>query len=123
MNRCPSCGEDLEDWDDEAALNHTDYCEGGVEEPPPPKYHLCPQCQGHGVTVHAAVSVWTESDREEDPEGFEDMLAGHYDVTCPRCRGLRVVDTAREEEFTEEEDDRRTRLMESGIYPGSADYY
>ena len=88
-----------------------------------PKFEVCPTCAGEGSTVHPGLSVWTESDRYDDPEGFEHMLAGRYDVTCPECNGLRVVDAARRAEYADERADHFTRLAESGIYPGSPDYY
>jgi rubredoxin len=87
------------------------------------RYEVCPMCEGEGSVVHRSLSVWTESDRAEDPEGFEAMLDGRYDVVCPECGGKRVVTQADEEEFAERERDRRTRFMESGIYPGSPDFY
>lgn len=87
------------------------------------KYEVCPRCEGEGKIVHPGLSVWTESDRWEDPEGFEDMMSGRYDVTCPECHGLRVVTENQEEEYEERRRDEHTRLAESGIYPGSRDYY
>ena len=86
------------------------------------KYEVCPQCEGEGKMVNRAVSVWTASDREEDPEGFEAMMNGDYDVLCDCCKGLRVVTPERLEEFHEERRDHRTMLAEQGIYPGSPDY-
>ena len=87
------------------------------------EWEVCPQCEGEGKMVHPALSVWTESDRAEDPESFEAMLEGRYDVVCDRCNGLRVVDAESEERYAEDVRDRHTRLMESGIYPGSPDWY
>lgn len=86
-------------------------------------YEVCPECEGHGKTVNPLLSVWTESNRYEDPEGFDNMMSGLYDVTCPTCKGLRVVTAQRLAEHEEEERDRRTSLMESGIYPGHTDWY
>jgi len=101
------------------------------ETPPPmserergrPKYRVCPKCQGHGSIVNPYVSVWTAEDRDNDPDGFESMMAGDYDVTCPECSGKRVVTRQDEEDYREREADRRVQMMESGIYPGSRDWY
>lgn len=87
-----------------------------------PKYEVCPRCEGKGKIVHPALSVWTESDRSEDPDSFAQMLDGDYDVTCTECHGLRVVTEEDEAEYHERLSDTRTRLAESGIYPGHPDY-
>lgn len=81
------------------------------------EWELCPECRGEGKVVHPALSVWTEEDRYEDPEGFEDMMAGMYDQRCKRCDGRRVVEADNEEEQEDWEErlaDARTRAMESG---------
>jgi DnaJ-class molecular chaperone len=88
-----------------------------------PKYEVCPQCEGEGKMVNRAVSVWTESDRAEDPDGFRDMMDGLYDVPCDMCRGQRVVSQDDREDFADRRQDHFTRLQESGIYPGSPDYF
>lgn len=79
---------------------------------------VCPECLGDGKVVHPALSVWTESDRHEDPEGFENMMRGDYDRVCETCRGLRVVDQeeweSKAEERAEWREDARIRAMESG---------
>ena len=90
---------------------------------PRAKYEVCPQCEGEGKMVNRAVSVWTSSDRDEDPEGFEDMMNGVYDVACDMCRGKRVVSTQDLEDFAERRADHFTMLGEQGIYPGSRDYF
>ena len=87
------------------------------------KYRVCPLCRGEGKTVHPAVSVWTGADIAEDPDGFEGMLAGDYDVPCPRCNGLRVVTKESERKYAEDRADHFTMLRESGIYPGSPDWF
>jgi hypothetical protein len=87
------------------------------------KYRVCPRCEGEGSVVNPVLSVWTESDRYDDPEGFESMLRGDYDVACPECGGKRVVTEQDEDDYREREQDRRTRDMESGIYPGHPDWY
>jgi hypothetical protein len=45
------------------------------------------------------------------PESFEAMMEGVYDVVCELCGGERVV------EDSEDAEDRRIRMMESGIWP------
>ncbi len=87
------------------------------------KYRVCPQCEGEGRMVARHSQVWTESDRDEDPEGFQNMLEGRYDVACDMCKGLRVVTAAQIKEFHHRRDDHFTQLQEMGIYPGSSDYY
>jgi hypothetical protein len=88
-----------------------------------PKYEVCGTCQGEGKIVHPALSVWNESDRYEDPESFENMMNGDYDQTCPECDGKRVTTKVQEKRYAEKQQDHRTFLMESGIYPGSPDFY
>jgi DnaJ-class molecular chaperone len=87
------------------------------------KYSVCPECRGEGKIVHRGLSVWTESDRFEDPESFEAMMEGRYDVTCDRCNGLRVVTTESELEFNEQRENHFEMLREQGIYPGSKDWF
>lgn len=60
-----------------------------VEEPE--SFEVCPKCEGRGKHVDPTDSVWTEEDRERDPDGFEAMMAGGSDVTCSHCSGQRVV--------------------------------
>ncbi len=79
---------------------------------------VCPECYGEGKMVHPAVSMWTEDDRMEDPDGFDYMLSGGYDITCPCCKGVRVVEDTPDfwEQREDDKQDRRTRLMEDGLY-------
>ena len=83
------------------------------------EFKLCPKCRGKGTVVHEALSVWTEEDRYADPEGFEEMRRGVYDVACPRCGGEKVVPDTEEEvdDWQDREWDRRTRMAESGMWP------
>lgn len=87
------------------------------------KYRVCPECQGEGKIVHRALSVWTAEDRYNDPDGFEDMMRGVYDITCDMCNGLRVVTSEMVKRFDESRKDHFTRLQEQGIYPGNPDYF
>ncbi|MHC4214246.1 MAG: hypothetical protein ACYSWP_12835 [Planctomycetota bacterium] len=83
------------------------------------EFKVCPRCRGTGRHVHEALSVWTEDDRREDPEGFDNMRAGDYDVACGLCGGEKVVEDSEEADEARREDaeDRRIRMMESGIWP------
>jgi len=53
----------------------------------------CQDCTGHGKHARRDY-VWTREDRESDPEGFEEYMAGGHDVTCETCFGLRVLPEA-----------------------------
>lgn len=124
------CGHAYEAHSDEMAGRFcsgcNDWCPGCTSGDPvmaTAKYHVCPTCEGEGTIVNRAVSVWTESDRAEDPEGFQDMLQGRYDVTCDQCGGKRVVTQQEDAEYAERRRDYFTRLQEQGIYPGSRDYF
>jgi hypothetical protein len=96
-------------------------------------WEICGGCRGAGMRVHPALSVWTSDDRAEDPDGFEDMLEGRYDVSCDECGGSgkvkELVDThecdpddlcdvctaARNAEWDRQ--DRKTMAMEQGHWP------
>jgi hypothetical protein len=52
----------------------------------------CPECRGKRTIVHPDLSVWTQDDIAEDPESFEAMMQGRYDIRCPACKGEGVVD-------------------------------
>jgi hypothetical protein len=86
-----------------------------------PEWAVCPKCEGNGTHPHDALNVWTSDMIAEDPDSFEEYMRGTYDVPCTRCNGLRVIDVSKEaqEDWAEREQDRRTRLMEQGIWPGS----
>jgi len=107
-----------------SSQDYVDQCE---DRPRPfnngQEYKLCPQCRGTGKMVHPALSVWTASDRYEDPDGFEGMMRGDYDITCDRCLGLRVVTVVSERKYHQNREDHFTMLMEQGIYPGNPDYF
>lgn len=83
------------------------------------KWAICGRCHGDGKIVHPALSVWTESDRREDPDGFETMMRGGYDIRCDECGGsgkVRVEDDWHGEESPDEFDyaDARQRAAENG---------
>lgn len=78
------------------------------------KWSICPDCDGEGMIVHPALSVWTQEDRYEDPDGFESMMEGDYDVPCIRCSGTGKVTLDTEEDFHEDLEDAKIRGMESG---------
>lgn len=86
------------------------------------KYQVCNRCDGEGVIVNPAVSVWTGSDIERDPDGFDDMRAGVFNVTCPQCRGKRVTTEDDTTAYREYCDDARMRALESGDYETLMDH-
>ena len=78
------------------------------------EWEVCPGCRGEGTQVRVEFSVWTEDDRFNDPEGFEEMMSGRYDEVCRVCEGRRVV---KPEHIAAHEDRRselRMRAMEDG---------
>ena len=82
---------------------------------------LCNRCGGKGTVWHHALSVWTQEDVQADPDGFQDMMDGVHDVTCPQCNGLRVVSTETRKAYVERVEDQRLRDHENGDY-GSYQY-
>jgi hypothetical protein len=60
--------------------------EAGEEEILPYRYQICGQCRGHGKSS-AYLGAFTGGQMREDPEFFEDYMAGHYDRTCETCGG------------------------------------
>lgn len=68
----------------------------------PSKVAVCKRCNGSGVHDHPAFSNGlSREDFEEDPDFRESYFAGHYDVQCSECDGLRVVAVANFERFTD----------------------
>jgi len=56
------------------------------------KYKVCDRCEGKGRHDPKWLSGGiTRSDRDEDPEFFEEYMDGKYDVPCETCKGQRVV--------------------------------
>lgn len=72
---------------------------GNVEHTLPAKFVVCDCCKGRGTHVNPSVDGNGISAEEfaEDPDFKESYLAGHYDVTCQKCGGLRVVAVLDEE--------------------------
>lgn len=80
--------------------------EEGVEttEELPARHEVCPDCEGHGTVLNAAIRQHAYS-REEFEEEFSDeedraayfRRGGHYDVPCPTCGGVRVVPVVAED--------------------------
>jgi RecJ-like exonuclease len=81
-------------------------------------WKICPRCEGDGKVVHPACSVWTQEDRYNDPDGFDEMMEGAYDVTCQRCGGTGKVRSDGEDEdgysYAERLADAKLRGMEDG---------
>lgn len=78
------------------------------------RWSICSRCEGEGTTVHPALSVWTQEDRYNDPDGFEEMMNGRYDVRCPKCHGSGKVLQEDEDDYAERLADARLRGAESG---------
>ena len=57
----------------------------------PTHREVCPTCDGKG-TSSAYLGAFSGDDMREDPEFFEDYMAGRYDRTCEECNGLRVIE-------------------------------
>jgi hypothetical protein len=59
----------------------------------PAVYEVCSTCEGKGSHVNPSIDAHGISGEEfaEDPDFEESYLAGHYDVTCYGCGGMRVV--------------------------------
>ena len=61
----------------------------------PAKYRVCHLCRGRGAVVNPGVDCMglTSEDLAADPGFAEDYFGGRYDVSCPACKGLRVLPT------------------------------
>ena len=81
-----------------------------------PKYQVCDRCHGEGTVVNPVTSVWTYEDRLADPDGFDSMMRGDFDVTCPQCDGLRVMTAQDQIDHAERREEMRTMAMESGDF-------
>lgn len=59
----------------------------------PAKNEVCGECEGEGKVDHPAFSNGiTQSEREEmGEEDFQSYMDGRYDVVCPCCKGMRVI--------------------------------
>lgn len=66
----------------------------GDEVQIPSKKELCYRCKGEGSVVNPSIGAITQSDRLDwaDEDFMEDYISGMYDVACPECNGLRVID-------------------------------
>lgn len=64
-----------------------------VEHKLPTRFAVCHRCQGEGTHVNPSIDGHGISADEfaEDPDFEESYRAGHYDVQCEQCEGLRVV--------------------------------
>lgn len=109
----------------------------------PAKFIVCPECEGHGTVLNPSMRGHCYT-QEEFNDTFDDeddraeffKRGGRYDVQCPNCKGKNVVlvvdddacVTAEQKDLLnkhndwynhmcyEQESDRRTMLMESGIF-------
>lgn len=73
----------------------------------PAKYEVCDQCEGEGTILNPNIGQHAYSQEEFD-EAFEPgseerehyfKRGGMYDVTCPSCKGKRVVAVLDESAF------------------------
>lgn len=84
------------------------------------KRHVCPRCNGEGLIANPAfdgmsVSEMVERDGYEETDEFlreYTKRGGMYDIVCPCCRGNKVINIARLQEWNEEEEYRREEEAE-----------
>lgn len=84
------------------------------------KFRVCPTCGGSGSIVNPDIDgggLTREDFDREGPEFEAAYFGGVYDIACPECGGQRVVTREREREYADQEQDRRTMMMESGVWP------
>ncbi len=60
---------------------------GFVGRPFVERWEICERCEGEGRHVHEALRCWTQEDIRDDPDGFQTMMGGGFDVPCRECRG------------------------------------
>lgn len=108
----------------------------------PSMKEVCSECEGEGTVLcegmrgHAySIEEFEEAFCDEEDREAYFQRGGKYDVTCPTCKGLRVVDVVdrdacsgelkvildtiqeqQEESAKQAAADRLTRRMESGQY-------
>ena len=60
----------------------------------PTKRAVCYMCNGSGTVVDPFVDAGgpTSSDFDRYPDFYEEYVSGTYDVTCPTCKGERVLE-------------------------------
>ena len=69
----------------------TIYTDDDLEVALPTKFEVCPQCEGRGMSsAYLGAYTWDEMN-EAGEEFIEEYFAGHYDRTCDKCGGERVV--------------------------------
>ncbi len=58
----------------------------------PMEYEVCGLCRGSGKIVDPNIDCGgiTQEEFDDDPDFEEEYFSGRYDITCTRCRGLRV---------------------------------
>ncbi len=79
--------------------------DGDMEVEVPSKKEVCDRCRGEGSHVNPSIdgNGLTAEDFAEDPDFEESYFAGHYDVQCEECGGVRVVDVIDYEQLNEEQ--------------------
>lgn len=58
---------------------------------------LCPTCDGDGTVVDPNIDAggisFDEYGYDYDPDFEDDYFDGRYDITCPECKGHKVIQT------------------------------
>jgi hypothetical protein len=101
----------------------------------PTVFDVCDLCRGTGSVVNPSMDAGglTEEDFDRDPDFREEYFSGMHDITCPQCRGKRVIPVVNEAGMSKEQkvayneyikeqqerakddyDDRRTYMAEMG---------
>jgi predicted methyltransferase len=68
----------------------------------------CNNCDGQGKHLYGSMKgyAYSQEDMAEDPDFFEDMLEGKYDITCKFCDGngyfMILADNEDNQSFIEE---------------------
>ncbi len=80
-----------------------DETEDELEVELPAKFEVCGTCDGKGSHVNPSIDSEgiSAEDFDEDPDFEESYFAGHFDVSCNECGGLRVVPKVDEEALSE----------------------
>ena len=64
-----------------------------VEITMPCSFQVCNRCEGTGKIVNPEIEPHgiTREDFDADPDFEEGYFSGRYDITCPSCKGDRVL--------------------------------
>jgi hypothetical protein len=69
------------------------------------KMTICYRCDGHGVHTNPSIypegGGFTQSEWDELDEFAQNTyMRGGYDVTCTKCKGIRVIPEEDEEDYS-----------------------